>query len=131
MCCASHPQDLQRLLGVLAESLRLVLPLADRVWCLAQPNGICCVSTPQDLQRLLSATPARRLPQCGGKDAQLFQQAGIQTVADLQVQHCRTVVGVEAGLRCQPQAALDCPSAGWDAPCRRHCLHPSHVAWPD
>ena len=51
----------------------------------AKPDGICCISTAEDLRKLMTATPASRLPQCGGKDSELFQAAGIATMADLQV----------------------------------------------
>ena len=51
----------------------------------AKPDGVCCISSAEDLRQLYAATPASRLPQCGGKDAELFQAAGISTIADLQV----------------------------------------------
>ena len=55
----------------------------------AKPDGICCVSSADDLRKLLTATPASRLPQAGGKDAELFKAAGISTVTDLQASQPR------------------------------------------
>ena len=89
----------------------------------AKPNGVFCVQTAEDLQRLFSTTPARRLPQAGVKDAELFKGAGIITVADLQV-------GTLACSRCHMQvySAL-IPGLSVPQQTGMRALHESDTAW--
>lgn len=51
----------------------------------AKPDGLAAVEGTEAVQQLLAATPARRLPSCGGKVIEALEQAGIRTVTDLQV----------------------------------------------
>jgi hypothetical protein len=46
------------------------------------------------VRQLLEATPLRRLPGFGGKVAETLQQAGAQSVADIQVRPPRRACGV-------------------------------------
>lgn len=50
----------------------------------AKPDGLHVAISPADVQALLQRTPAKRLPQAGGKDSHAFARAGISCVADLQ-----------------------------------------------
>ena len=51
----------------------------------SKPDGILVIDGQPALQTLLKATPAARLPRCGGKVADTLTSAGVCTVADLQV----------------------------------------------
>ncbi|KAK9831624.1 hypothetical protein WJX74_003145 [Apatococcus lobatus] len=50
----------------------------------AKPNGLHAVETSQEVHCLLSTTPAKRLPRCGGKIADVLTAAGVTTIADVQ-----------------------------------------------
>lgn len=55
----------------------------------AKPDGVAEVLSPQQLALLLHSTPATRMPGFGGKAADVFQEAGIATMADLQASSLR------------------------------------------
>lgn len=63
-------------------SNKMVAKLASQA---SKPDGILVVDGDGALHRLLQATPAARLPRCGGKVADTLTLAGVHTVADLQV----------------------------------------------
>lgn len=51
----------------------------------SKPDGIRVIDGPAALQQLLTATPASRLPRCGGKVTETLSRAGVHSVAELQV----------------------------------------------
>ena len=51
----------------------------------AKPDGVHIALSQGEVLALLKQVPAKRLPQAGGRDAQAFAKAGIDSVADLQV----------------------------------------------
>lgn len=63
-------------------SNKMVAKLASQA---SKPDGILVVDGDGALQKLLQATPAARLPRCGGKVADTLALASVNTVADLQV----------------------------------------------
>ncbi len=66
----------------------------------SKPDGILVIDGEPALQRLLQATPAARLPRCGGKVTDTLTVAGVHTVADLQV--CL------GNISCDSRVLLDC-----------------------
>ena len=81
-CCAAVLQELSLVTSVGIASNKMVAKLASQA---SKPDGILVVDGPAALQSLLKATPAARLPRCGGKVTDTLVRAGIHTVADLQV----------------------------------------------
>lgn len=67
----------------------------------SKPDGIRVIDDTAALQQLLAATPASRLPRCGGKVADTLTRAGVHTVAELQAS-----VSYLSCLGWQTQAAL-------------------------
>ena len=61
---------------------KMVAKLASQA---AKPDGVLVIGTQAALQALLAGMPAARLPRCGGQVAHTLGQAGVNTVADLQV----------------------------------------------
>ena len=61
---------------------KMVAKLASQA---AKPDGVLVVGTQAALRSLLAGMPAARLPRCGGQVARTLGQAGVDTVADLQV----------------------------------------------
>ena len=82
LCCAAVLQELSLVTSVGIASNKMVAKLASQA---SKPDGILVVDGPAALQSLLKATPAARLPRCGGKVTDTLVRAGIHTVADLQV----------------------------------------------
>lgn len=75
-------QELNLVVSVGIGSNKMVAKLASQA---CKPDGILVVGGNDALQKLLQATPAARLPRCGGKVADTLTLAGVHTVADLQV----------------------------------------------
>lgn len=78
-------------------SNKMVAKLASQA---SKPDGILVIDGEPALQRLLQATPAARLPRCGGKVTDTLTVAGVHTVADLQV--CL------GNISCDSRVLLDC-----------------------
>lgn len=81
MCCAVL-QELHLVVSVGIGANKMVAKLASQG---SKPDGILAIDGNDALQKLLQATPAARLPRCGGKVADTLNVAGVHSVADLQV----------------------------------------------
>ena len=81
-CFSAVLQDLNLTVSVGIASNKMVAKLASQA---SKPDGILVIDGQPALQTLLKATPAARLPRCGGKVADTLTSAGVCTVADLQV----------------------------------------------
>ena len=75
-------QELNLVVSVGIASNKMLAKLASQN---SKPDGILVVDSDDALQQLLQATPAARLPRCGGKVSNALGLAGVHTVADLQV----------------------------------------------
>ena len=75
-------QELNLVVSVGIGANKMVAKLASQA---SKPDGILAIDGDDALQKLLCATPAARLPRCGGKVADTLTLAGVHAVADLQV----------------------------------------------
>lgn len=75
-------QELDLVVSVGIASNKMVAKLASLA---SKPDGILVIDDDAALQKLLQATPAARLPRCGGKVTDTLTLAGVHTIADLQV----------------------------------------------
>ncbi|KAL3138106.1 hypothetical protein ABBQ38_005336 [Trebouxia sp. C0009 RCD-2024] len=74
-------QELHLVVSVGIGANKMVAKLASQG---SKPDGILAIDGNDALQKLLQATPAARLPRCGGKVADTLNVAGVHSVADLQ-----------------------------------------------